>query len=157
MTSHANQLTDRIRNELLDIDRAIERAEAAWRRAQQSSDDLYLDSVALNLQSFYSGLERIFELIATTVDRVIPEGERWHQALLRQMATDVPGVRPSVITQRSHDGLNEYRAFRHIVRNIYAFQFDPARIGKLAVDVEPLYTQVRTELLRFADFLDARA
>jgi hypothetical protein len=36
----------------------------------------YLDSVALNLQGFYSGIERIFELIVLTVDRSRPAGER---------------------------------------------------------------------------------
>lgn len=29
-----------------------------------SDQDIYLDSVALNLHGFYSGLERLFELVA---------------------------------------------------------------------------------------------
>ena len=37
--------------------------------AQTAIDqDAYLNSVALNLHSFYSGLERIFELIAQELD-----------------------------------------------------------------------------------------
>jgi hypothetical protein len=43
-----------------------------------------LDGVALNLHSFYSGTERIFELIAANVDDILPKGENWHQALLKQ-------------------------------------------------------------------------
>jgi hypothetical protein len=42
-----------------------QRIETGWQRVRQSSDDYYLDGVALNLPSFYSGLERIFELVAT--------------------------------------------------------------------------------------------
>jgi len=44
---------------------------------------LYLDSAALNLHGFYSGLERLFELIARHVDGAIPSGETWHRDLLQ--------------------------------------------------------------------------
>lgn len=40
--------------------------------SQHSNDDHYLDGVALNLHGFYSGLERIFELVATRVDNTKP-------------------------------------------------------------------------------------
>jgi len=46
----------------------VNRAREGWRRAQQSTDDFYLDSAALNLHGFYVGLERVFELIAATVE-----------------------------------------------------------------------------------------
>jgi hypothetical protein len=45
---------------------------------KQSGDEFYLDSVALNLHSFYTALERVFELIATTIDQEKPQGENWH-------------------------------------------------------------------------------
>jgi hypothetical protein len=73
------------------------------------------------------------------------------------MATEMSGVRPAVISSPSYDSLEEYRAFRHIVRNVYAFRFDPVRIGQLVDGAGLLYAQVRAELLGFADFLDARA
>ena len=157
MTRSLRRLASRIRDEIQDLDRALQRAAEAWRRATVSSDDFYIDSVALNLHGFYAGLERIFELIATEMDGTSPAGEAWHQLLLRQMATDIPQVRPPVLSPASRDGLDKYRAFRHIVRNVYAFKFDPVRIGQLVDGAGPLYAEVRTELLGFADFLDARA
>ena len=47
-----------------DLDRLVERVLASWARAKEQSDDqqLFLESVALNLHGFYSGLERVFEL-----------------------------------------------------------------------------------------------
>ena len=157
MTRSLHRLAGRIRDETEDLDRAIQRAQEAWHRATLSADDLYIDSVALNLHGFYAGLERIFELIATEMDGTRPVGEAWHQLLLQQMATDIPQVRPPVLSLASRDGLDRYRAFRHIVRNVYAFRFDPVRIGQLVDGAGPLYGQVRAELLGFADFLDARA
>jgi hypothetical protein len=52
----------------------LERAEKGWQHSKIDSDDMYVDSVALNLHGFYSGLERLFELIATVVDERKPQG-----------------------------------------------------------------------------------
>ena len=71
MNKRLLRVARRIRDELDELTRVIERAQEGWRRAQQSSDDLYLDGVALNLHSFYAGLERLFGLIAATVDGIM--------------------------------------------------------------------------------------
>jgi len=58
------ELVERIRGEVPDLDRVVQRALAAWVQAKRMPDEsAYLDSVALNLHGFYSGLERLFELI----------------------------------------------------------------------------------------------
>jgi hypothetical protein len=104
---------------LNDLERVVRRAREGWNRIQQSGDELYLDGVALNLHGFYNGLERLFERIATTIDGSLPQGANWHQVLLEQMKTDVSGLRPAVISEETHQVLDGYRGFRHIVRNIY--------------------------------------
>jgi hypothetical protein len=54
------ELVDRIRGEVPDLDRVVQRALRAWTQTQMTSEEqLYLDSVALNLHGFYSGLERL--------------------------------------------------------------------------------------------------
>jgi len=95
------KLAQRLVDELIELGQVVQRAQEGWRRAQQSSDDFYLDGVALNLHSFYGGLERLFELIAATVDIALPQGANWHQVLIEQMAAEVPGVRPAVISEFS--------------------------------------------------------
>jgi len=155
--SQLHQLAERIRDELAELEQVQQRIEAGWHRVQSSNDDYYLDGVALNLHGFYSGLERIFELIVTRVDSTKPTGENWHQALLVQMTTEAPGVRPAVISTLTHSQLDEYRGFRHIVRNVYTFKFDPAKIEKLVMNVQVTLAQVRAELLAFAEFLEQRS
>jgi len=86
MSESLNHLAMRIRSELTEIEDTLKRATEGVKRAKQTGDDYYLDGVALNLHSFYSGTERIFELIAANVDDMLPKGENWHQALLMQMA-----------------------------------------------------------------------
>ncbi|MBC8432097.1 MAG: hypothetical protein H8D96_09265 [Desulfobacterales bacterium] len=155
MNEGLKHLAMRIRNELSEIEHTLKRATEGMKRAKQTGDAYYLDGVALNLHSFYSGIERIFELIAANVDCMFPEGENWHQALLKQMAEEMSDVRPAVISDFVRLAFDEYRGFRHIVRNVYTYKFDSARIEKLTERAGPLFAQLRAELLAFADFLEA--
>ena len=150
-------LAERIRDELADLDRLVQRAQEGWRRAQQSGDDFYLDSVALNLHGFYAGLERLFAVIATVVDSALPRDANWHQVLLQQMASEVPHVRPAAISERTRDALDEYRGFRHIVRHVYTFTLDPAKMQRVVEEAPAVFAQVRAELSAFADFLEQQA
>ena len=139
------------------LERLVQRAQEGWRRAQQSSDDFYVDSVALNLHGLYGGLERLFTLIAGSVEGTRPVGANWHQLVLQQMAAEVLGVRPAVISPATYEALDEYRAFRHLVRNVYTFHLDPAKVGRLVQQAPALLGQASRELLAFADFLEQRS
>ncbi len=92
-------LADRIRQELNELERVVARTNEGWQRSRRSNDDYYLDGVALNLHGFYSGLERVFALIAETIDGSLPQGENWHLLLLQQMMQEKPRLRPAVISR----------------------------------------------------------
>lgn len=149
------ELANRILVQIPDLDRLSERALLSWSRAKESSDDeqLYLESVALNLHGFYSGLERIFELIAKHIDRTIPEGDMWHFELLQQMSKEIQEIRPAVISEGVVPSLDELRRFRHLVRNVYSFNLLPDKIELLVDDLSGLWSQVRAEVLAFAELL----
>ncbi len=157
MNNRLKALSTRIRGNLSDLERVTERVLDIWQRAKTSGDDYYLDSVALNLHDFYSGLERIFELIAENVDGSLPGGEGWHISLLQRMTEEVPVTRPAVISDQVFQQLNEYRGFRHVVRNVYTFRFDPIKIEKLVTSLPVCFTGVKAELSAFANFLEERA
>jgi hypothetical protein len=147
-------LIERIHQELGEIRRVLERINEGWERASRSNDDYYLDGVALNLHGFYAGFKRIFVRIAETIDGNMPRGENWHLLLLQQMAKEVRGIRPAVISTEAADILNEHRRFRHIVRNVYTYKLDPARIGNLVMSATELFSQLNAELQAFAAFLE---
>lgn len=151
-------LADRIRNEMQDLDRAANRALSSWNHGQKTAveQDVYLESVALNLHSLYSGLERLFELVAKQVDQSLPDGEMWHRDLLTQMAAE-QSVRPAVISQESAQALDELRRFRHLVRNVYTFNLSPNKMKGL-LDVLPgMWAKLQAEMLAFAAYLQALA
>ena len=110
--------------------------------------------MALNLHGFYAGFERIFVRIAEVIDGDLPQGESWHLFLLQQMLEEVPNVRPAVISTEAGNMLNEYRGFRHIVRNVYTYKLDPAKVGKLVLSAQNTFTKLNAELLAFASFLE---
>lgn len=158
MNNPCTELAKRIRNEIPDLERATERALSSWARGRVTAveQDVYLESVALNLHGFYSGLERLFELIARQVDHSLPDGDMWHRDLLLQMASE-QSVRPAVMSQSMILVLDELRRFRHLVRNVYTFNLSPEKMKGL-LDVLPgIWANLKTELLAFADFLDALA
>ena len=111
----------------------------------------------MNLHGFYSGLERLFELIARHIDHAWPTGETWHRDLLQQMAQDQPDVRPALIDPDSAIALDEFRRFRHLVRHGYAMNLVPDKMAGLVAVLPNLWLQLSAELLAFADFLEALA
>lgn len=146
-------LAGRLEQILQDIERVIQRMGQLLSKARQTGDDGYLDGVALNLHSFYAGMESCFEDIARTVDGGLPAGTNWHQELLQQMAADMKKLRPPVIKRETRDCLDEYRAFRHLVRNIYAFNLKSDRLESLADNAVDCFMSARLDMEEFISFL----
>jgi hypothetical protein len=153
------ELAERINGEVPELDRLAERVQRRWSHGKVTpgQQDVYLESVALHLHGFYSGIERLFELIARHVDQSQPSGDTWHRDLLEQMAADRPNARPAVISQDTAVKLDEFRRFRHLVRNIYTFNLVPEKMENLVHDLPVLWDQLRAELLATAGYLEALA
>jgi hypothetical protein len=117
---------------LEDLREAATRAQALADKAASTGDGDYLDGAALNLLSFYTGAERMLEMIARVVDQAVPQGADWHRELVEQAAAEIPGIRPAVLRRHTRDLLDEYRTFRRVVRNLYTFRLRPERVKALA-------------------------
>jgi hypothetical protein len=157
MSGLYQQLIERIRSETSDLEQVIARIERSWSQLHQEPSEpfAYVDSTALNLHSFYSGLEGLFEQIAGQVDRNLPAGETWHRALLQQITEDLPSLRPAVISQQTATTLDEFRRFRHLIRNVYTINLVPEKMSGLIEALPELWPKLRAELLAFADYLEA--
>jgi len=92
-----------------------------------------------------------------TNDGGLPSGAEWHTSLLRQMTVEMGKLRPAVIEVETRQCLDEYRGFRHIVRNVYAFNLRPARLNELVNDAPNCLASLTSDLLAFADFLKKTA
>lgn len=148
-------LASRIRTSLKDVEKSVARALELSQKADTTGDDGYWDGVALNLHGFYTGVERIFEDIARTLESSLPQGSGWHSDLLTQMSGEIEGVRPAVISQNTRNSLDEFRGIRHVVRNVYAFNLRTGRLNELIKDLPACAEAVRSDLLSFSEFLDS--
>jgi hypothetical protein len=159
MIARYRLLAERLRAELVVLDQLAARAEGATRRAAQAPQDAqyFVAAAALDLHSFYSGLERPLELIAIEIDGRQPTGRHWYRDLLAQMGLDVGGVRPKVLAAETTSALVEYLNFRHVVRNVYAVQLRSERVVELVNGLRPAFNLGRRDLLAFAAFLDGLA
>jgi hypothetical protein len=152
MNKRGAVLAGRIQAELGELKILVERIRLGMKKAKTQSDDFYIDSVALNLHGFYSGIESLFEKIAGTIDGFVPEGASWHQELLKQMSIEVPGIRPAVISLELKEMLEEYRGFRHVVRNVYTYHLDPEKLKPLVKNIRNVIQKLEKELTAFARF-----
>jgi hypothetical protein len=150
-------LAARIRAELIELERVVQRAERLMSKAQERSDEDYLDGVALNLHDFYSGVERVLEEIAREIDGSVPVGPEWHRDLLVQMSAKLADTRPAVIGRNTRNCLDEYRGIRHVVRNVYTFNLRPSRLQELVSELRACYAALIQDLTTFCEFLESLA
>lgn len=147
------RLDARIQGAFLDMERAVARAELLAMKAQTTGDDGYWDGVALNLQSFYTGVEQVLESIAHSSGEDLPVGPHWHRDLLFQMTLEIGYIRPAVLSLGTAECLLEYLSFRHAVRNIYAHNLRSSRLQELSRHLRPCFEQVKVDLKQFSSFL----
>jgi len=149
-------LIEEIRQELealVEIIAHIEAGLADYQKADEDNKSYIIDSLALSLQSFYTGCENLFRRIAASVDGELPAGERWHADLLDQMSIELPEIRPKVITEDTKQKLRELLGFRHTIRNIYIFDIASEPVITLASTVSTFLGQLKMDLENFSEFL----
>ncbi len=118
-----------VEKEISLLDRTMEVIEKRLKglRSKTDSDDFsaYIESLALNLHSFYEGIESIFDKVLELTGEEKPFGHEWHLELIERMAMPIRQLRPEVISYQTVKNLDIYRAFRHKVRHIYGFMLVP--------------------------------
>jgi len=139
-----------IKSELAKLEKLVQRLATQQGRVD---DEEISESAALRLHNFYTGCERIFKLIASEVNGIGSQNPDWHKRLLNQMALEVPGIRPAVISPATRTVLEELLNFRHVIRNIYGFELKPERVEELVVIAIALFPAFAVEIEAFNTFL----
>lgn len=153
-------LAARIRQESKQLGRIVSRVQTVAGMGKTRSagrtpiDEIHVESIALNLQSFYTGTERIFSAIASSLDKSLPTGADWHRQLLQQMTLEINGIRPAVLSQPIVHSLDEFLRFRHVMRSLYAFELNEERIRDLVRKLPSTFDGLQADLKHFTVFLD---
>jgi hypothetical protein len=150
-------LAAEIRQELASLSRLSDEISETWSKREAVARDerqTYLESAALKLHNFYTACERIFDRIAGDIDGGMPQTQDWHFRLLRAMSTDIPEVRPAVLTPDLAGRLMDYLRFRHLVRNIYGFELEDRKMAPLVEGILSLQRDLVTEIGKFLAYLE---
>ena len=135
--------------ELEEIDSLLERSSPILGTSADAEPPFErLAALSTVLNSFYTGIERIFERIASQMDPTQPEGERWHIELLNQVARPTEN-RPALISEESRQLLRDYLAFRHRSRHAYAHHLIWSGMAQLVIDTQRTWNTVRSEIVQF--------
>lgn len=157
-----NQISARKMKELAtDIENELhrlERLETEIKQVQKQIDqypnltNVFHESLALKLHNFYTGCERIFQIVASEINGGLPSSYDWHRRLLYRMTTQQEN-RPPLLKQKTGKILEEYLAFRHVIRNIYGFELDPKRLQKLVDNYSIVWQNIKQDIQEFIDWL----
>ena len=123
--------------------------EAELASAPPGDDTYALRARGSILHDFYNGIERVFVRIARELNGGVPRAEQWHRELIRNMALDIPAVRPAVIDTDLAGTLEEYLRFRHVFRNVYGAVLSAERMRSLEARVPATLEAFRNQVRSF--------
>jgi hypothetical protein len=144
-----------------EVSAALEKAEAEADRARRAAARLgraradplaqwiHLTAIASGVGHAYSGMEQAFKIVAAEVDGAVPATEDWHARLCALMFTPVPGRRPAVLPGELRAGLDDLRAFRHRVRNLYGSELLASLVKEKAALAPAIVARVRRAMRAF--------
>jgi hypothetical protein len=151
------RLAAEVRREVDLIERVVTGLRLALAQLSTPPTELEIRGLAAFVHDLYTGVERIFERVATETEEGLPRGSDWHRRLLEGMSQELPGVRPEVVGSQTGAELTEYLLFRHRFRHMYGFQLEWAKLEPLLRRVPTVWGETRGDLERFARFLETAA
>lgn len=115
---------------------------------RSSSDNEYsLEGLAYQLHNLYCAIEDVFKVIANAFENNIKDVSKYHIELLKRMTQSIEGIRPNVISDKTHLLLDSLRGFRHFFRHAYSYELDARKVQIIAEDAikvkEMLFSDVR--------------
>jgi len=108
---------------------------------------------AMRVQQFYTALEDLFKQTAKSFENHIDNMSNFHKELLARMNTEIPKIRPAVISQQSLLLLDKVRAFRHFIRHAYDCELDESELLLLQKKLKNEYSLVESDLQKFRSFI----
>ncbi|MCX7029585.1 MAG: hypothetical protein NTU62_05630 [Spirochaetes bacterium] len=119
-------LTTELEGDHREFLRLMEQNSRAWRRIREGAGDpIDWGAPGFTLHSVYGILENYFLRVSRFFENHLPR-ERWHKALVDQMALEIPQVRPALLRDDSLKRLAlELLSFRRRIRNLYGEDLDP--------------------------------
>ncbi len=146
---NTKEFVEQIKEELDNLGRLSNEVNILLSESGEEKSTFEIRAAGSILHDFYCGIEKIFERIAVTMDENVPAGLNWHTQLLYQMGKPVEGIRDSLLPEKLIKKLKKYLRFPHLFRNIYGFELDWERVEPLCIDLNNIWTDLKSEIEEF--------
>ncbi|MBM4141000.1 MAG: hypothetical protein FJ242_05835 [Nitrospira sp.] len=123
-------------------------------KASKEERAVYVESLAINLHSFYEGIETIFEKVMDFTGEEKPSGQEWHREVIERMTLPIKRLRPEVISVDTAKKLDSYRTFRHKIRHIYGFMIVTENVITIAEKAWESFESFERDVKNFISFAE---
>lgn len=110
---------------------------------------------SLKTQQFYTAVEDLLKQIAKAFENHIEDLSSYHKGLLLRLSTEIPDIRPAVITRNSFLLLDKIRAFRHFIRHAYDCELDEHELKVIQNKLKEEFSLVREDLEKFREYIQS--
>jgi hypothetical protein len=108
---------------------------------------------AMRVQQFYTALEDLLKQIAKSFENHIDNMSNFHKELLIRMNTEIPKIRPAVVSHQNFIFLDKVRAFRHFIRHAYDCELDEDELLLIQDKLKQDYVHLKNDLQSFRSFV----
>jgi len=112
--------------------------------------------LAYQLHNLYSSYEDLFKEISLTFENNIDRNSGFHKNLLLRMKMSIPGIRPGILSEKSHSVLGELMGFRHVFRHTYDYDLSSEKLSILREKILLLYPGIEEGIKKFKGFLEEK-
>ena len=143
------KLREKIENEVSRINRLFDNGKPLMISCGLKEPDVTERfAITYFLQSFYTGIESIIELIFKYFGEEVPSDRHWHKKLLGR-AFERTEKRTSLFKDNHKAPLEEYLTFRHFSRHSYGVEIDWERLKPLVTDVGKVWKSIEQDIREF--------
>jgi hypothetical protein len=108
---------------------------------------------SLKTQQLYSSIEDLLKQIAKSFENHIDDLSQYHKEILIRMNTEIPQVRPKVLSDTSYLFLDKLRSFRHFIRHAYDCELDPEDLKKIQERLREGFSHLVDDIKHFETFV----
>lgn len=108
---------------------------------------------AMRVQQLYTALEDLLKQIAKSFENHIDTMSNFHKELLIRMNTEIPKIRPAVISHENFVFLDKVRAFRHFIRHAYDCELDEHELLLIQDKLKQDFSGLKNDLQSFRSFV----
>lgn len=108
---------------------------------------------ALRVQQFYTAIEDLFKQIAKSFENHLEGMSDFSRELLIRMNTEIPKIRPALLSPHSLVFLDKIRAFRHFIRHAYDCELDQEELQLIQHKLKTEYSHLESDLKKFRSFI----